>query len=209
MKVIHIIPAAFDYFQDIEKNSFSLMQKENELGLESEAFSIHYGSVTKKNKISVRESAPSSRFLGMINAKDVFAEFAGFDLIHLHCPFFGLAKSFIKWKVSGNKPLVVTYHRDFKISDMFSVFIKGYLNYYLPKIFDLSDVIVSESAEYFNKSQGKRFLNDANKLFDLSDISRQIQNDTNIHLTQGTDKIKLTIADAHALAYIKLYKSLI
>ena len=209
MKVIHIIPAAFDYFQDVERDAFALIQKESEFGIESEAFTIHYGSVTKKHIVSIRESSPSSRFLGTLDAKEIFSELAGFDVVHLHCPFFGLAKDFLKWKLSTPKPLVVTYHRDFKISDLFSVFIKGYLNYYLPRIFKVSDALVAESAEFFNKLQGKRFLGEPDKLFDLSDISRQIQNEANIHLTQATDKIKLTIADAHALAYIKLYKSLI
>ena len=59
MRVIHIIPSAFEYFDDIRSQAFRLLDGLNKLGVETEAFTLQYGSTNKAQKASIKEAAPS------------------------------------------------------------------------------------------------------------------------------------------------------
>lgn len=155
MKVIHIIPAAFQYFDDIKSEAFGLIENLNSLGVDAEAFTLQYGTVTKSEEAAVgKATAPAYKLIETNSFDDVLGSLEDFDIIHLHCPFLGAAGKIIKWKKAHPaKPFVVSYYYDFKIVDFFSVFIQFYNQYYLPKLFDIADMIVckEESSEYFAK----------------------------------------------------------
>lgn len=149
MRVIHIIPSAFDYFNDIRSQAFALLESLHKLGVENEAVTLQYGAPGKTIKESVRRSAPSvHNYLGDFDMESVIKSFADFDIVHLHCPFFGGAGKILKWKKANPRaPLVCTYYRDARFEDMISLFIKFYNAYYLPKIFKLAEAVDWFSAE--------------------------------------------------------------
>lgn len=141
MRVIHIIPSAFEYFNDIRSQAFKLLEELNKLGVETEAFTLQYGSPNKMEKSSIKESAPSVHsHIGDFDIDSAIASFSDFDVVHLHCPFFGAAGKILNWKKNNpNVPLVITFYRDVRIEDAFSLFIRLYSAYFLPKIFSLAD----------------------------------------------------------------------
>ncbi|HSR88882.1 MAG TPA: glycosyltransferase family 4 protein [Candidatus Udaeobacter sp.] len=150
MRVIHVIPSAFEYFDDIRSQAFKLLEELNKLGVETEAFTLQYGSPNREEKASIKEAAPSVHsHIGDFNAKNVIESFSDFDIVHLHCPFFGAAGKILRWKkLNPNSPLVITYYREIKLEDTFSLIIRLYNAYFLPKIFNLAD------ASYrFNREQ--------------------------------------------------------
>ena len=140
--------------------------------MDTEAFTLQYGGYTKSFKESVKVDSPSVHdFKGNVDAEGLVENLDSFDIIHLHCPFLGAASRIIKWKNSHpNTPLVITYYRDVKFEDLFSLFIKCYNFYFLPKLFALSSVVMCQNFERFNHSAGVGYMNDENKLAVLDEI---------------------------------------
>ena len=143
MRVIHVIPSAFDYFDDIRSQAFKLLDGLHKLGVETEAFTLQYGATNKAEKASIKSASPSvHNYLGNFDIDSAIDNFADFDIVHLHCPFFGAAGKILRWKkLNPGIPLVVTYYRDVRVQDLMSLFIKLYNVYYLPKIFKLADAV--------------------------------------------------------------------
>lgn len=143
MRVIHIIPSAFDYFNDIRSRAFSLLEELHKLGVENEAITLQYGQPDRAVKTSVRQAAPAAahNYLGDFDINSVIKSFADFDVVHLHCPFFGAAGKILRWAKTRQSPLVITYYRPVQTEDLMSLFIKLYSLYYLPKFFKLADAV--------------------------------------------------------------------
>lgn len=149
MRVIHVIPSAFEYFNDIRSQAFKLLDGLHKLGVETEAFTLQYGSTNKAEKASVKEASPSVHsYLGNFDINSAIHNFSDFDIVHLHCPFFGAAGKILKWKKNNpNIPLVITFYRDVRVVDLMSLFIRFYNMYYLPKFFHLADAVSRFNAE--------------------------------------------------------------
>lgn len=144
MRVIHIIPSAFEYFDDIRSRAFKLLDGLNKLGVEAEAFTLQYGQPNRAVKASVKEVSPSVHdYVGNFDIDSAIENFSDFDIVHLHCPFFGAAGKILRWKkLNPDIPLVVTYYREVRLEDLMSLFIKFYNAYYLPKILKLTDAVL-------------------------------------------------------------------
>lgn len=149
MRVIHVIPSAFEYFDDIRSQAFKLLDGLHKLGVETEAFTLQYGSPNKAQKTSIKEASPSvHNFIGDFDINSAIANFSDFDIVHLHCPFFGAAGKILHWKkLNPDIPLVITYYRDVRVKDVLSLFIRFYNMYYLPKFFKLAGMVSRFNAE--------------------------------------------------------------
>lgn len=209
MKILHLVPSAFHYFDDIRDRAMSLAGREREYGTEVEAYTIQYGAVGSGEKNAVRTMAPAMDFAGMFGGEKVFESFSDFDLIHLHLPMLGLLRGIVDWKKSNMaKPLVITYWRDVQFSDLFSYFIGWYSRYYVRRLFTLADAIMCFSVEAFNKTAGRRGLGDVEKIIDVENAGRHVAGG-GIHLTIGENQLKLTKADMEALACVSIYGKII
>ncbi len=199
MRVIHIIPSAFEYFGDIRSQAFKLLDGLHKLGVETEAFTLQYGVSGKSLKDSIKKDSPSVHdFKGNFGIDDLIEDLDEFDIVHLHCPFLGAARKIINWKVlHPDFPLVVTYYRDVPFEDLFSLFIKLYNFYFLPKIFALSSVVVCQNFEVFKNSAGAGCVDDKSKLavLDEVDLDKEMGN--------------LDAAEAVAVKTLMVYNSLI
>ena len=155
MRVIHIIPSAFEYFDDIRSHAFKLLDGLHKLGVENEAFTLQYGSTNKAEKASIKEASPSvHNYMGNFDIDSAIDNFSDFDIVHLHCPFFGAAGKILRWKkLNPDIPLVITYYRQVRVQDLMSLFIRLYNAYYLPKIFKLADGVDRFKAEEANSAE--------------------------------------------------------
>lgn len=180
MKVLHIIPSAFNYFDDVRSEAFAWLEIENSFGLESEAITLEFGQTTKKEKEQVGSVAPSHKFIGQQSMSQNAKSWDQYDVINLHCPFFGAANQIISWAQSGpDKNLVITYHNDFRTPDFFSLIIKFYNLYYLPKVFSVAKTVCFLVNRRRQSSGGIRTLKNDKKAFILG----QISNELDIHKT--------------------------
>lgn len=209
MKVLHIIPSAFDYFDDIRVEAFDLVEKLNKVGCEADAITLQYGSSPSSRRIKkeIHRAAPSRIFSGMVKADGLIEEFNSYDLVHVHCPFFGAAGSIERWKgdVGFRTPLVLTYYREVKVTDLFALVIKWYNNYHLPKLFKLAEAIVCPSISEFQKSAASRYLQEGDKLHELDNSTDFLGTD----LTLTLDKVKLSQAETAAVKQKMLYQKLL
>ncbi|TAN32760.1 hypothetical protein EPN28_04570 [Patescibacteria group bacterium] len=144
MKVVHIIPSAFRYFDDIRGKAFELVEELSDLGVETEAFTIQYGDTTRAIKSEVSGKAPSRKFMGNADLARALAGLGVGDIVHVHCPLFGAAGPVLRLKKNKPQiPLLATFYRPARLPDFFSLLIKFYNGYYLPKIFGAADAIFS------------------------------------------------------------------
>lgn len=145
MRVLHIIPAAFTYFDKIRDRAFQLIEAESKTGIEVEVFVLQYGSPSERFETSVRRQAPSSRRLtGTATINEVIATCDDFDLINVHVPLLGAAPQLLRLKKrQPHKPLVVTYHGKFSAPDLFGAYISCYNVWYTAKLFKAADAIVA------------------------------------------------------------------
>lgn len=165
MKVLHIIPSAFEYFDDIRSESFELLEEEGDLGLESDAISVSYGGVTRKEKIEVINTAPSRRYLGQEDFKKTIEAWDYYDVINLHCPFLGELGTILRWvKDHPEKCFIITYHHDFVTPDFFGYLIILYNYYYLPRLFDLAKAVVFFSERRNLSTTGIKMLKNRDKI---------------------------------------------
>jgi len=146
MRILHLIPGAFEYFDDIKAEAFDLLNDLNSLGANAEAFTLQYGTASRTAKGEPGKAAGGYVLVSTNTVDDLIKSFDEFDIIHLHCPFLGAAGNILQWKnTHKDKPFVISYYRDFKSVDVFSWSIKLYNMYYLPKLFAAADIIACKS----------------------------------------------------------------
>ncbi len=93
-------------------------------------------------------------------------ELAGFDLVHLHYPFYGAAGSLITAKKLIGFPFVVTYHMDPQGNGLKRILQNLYDLLYSKILFRLADRVIAVDEDYFNVSKCGRYI-DKKKLLIL------------------------------------------
>lgn len=150
MKILHIIPSAFDYFTDIKKAAFKIVEKLSQTEIEIEVITLQYDQPSKKARAEISGDeekqisgvAPSYDYSGQISLKKSLDSLPDFDLIHLHVPFLGGARSIIQdLKKENMPPLLISYYRPILLVDFFSLLIKWYNQYYLSRLFSLAKIV--------------------------------------------------------------------
>ncbi len=143
MRIIHIIPSAFNYFNDIRSQAFELVEGLNMFGATSDAVTIQYGSTIKKKVTqSIQAAAPSQSNTVSVRFHEVVDTLSQYDVVHVHCPILGEMSRIIAWKQAHpTTSLIITFYRAVQITDLFSWFVLWYNAYYLRKLFKLADVI--------------------------------------------------------------------
>lgn len=208
MKILHIIPSAFSYFDDIKGKAMSLAEKQKELGFSVEAFTVQYQGFTPKQAAESSLQAPLLHFSGVFDAEEVISQLHYFDIIHFHAPFLGIIGKIcglLKNKASKSK-IVISYWRDPIINDIFSVYIYLYNRFYVPKLSVLSDAQMFMEANDCSLVDIKRWIKNPNNVLNFGD-EQTINN--NIPLTPDANRIKLDIRNKEAVACLSIYNKLI
>lgn len=207
MNVLHIIPSVRDYFKDIRTTAMHIVERERIYGINSEAYTLQYGTVGRKEQDEVSKEAPGMRFAGLFSGSYVIGELESADVIHLHAPFLGLAGDLIAWKKKSIKPLLISFYRDVPIIDVFSFLLYFYNRIYLARLLKLCDRVVVQSKDVYRKNASFFPLIVAKKTLILNEEIEELKAH-NIHLTLGANKLKLTDEDVEAAAYISIYNQL-
>lgn len=85
----------------------------------------------------------------------LFYKLSGFDIIHLHYPFFGGAEIIYFLDKLRDLNLLVTYHMDVVGTGLASKFFKWHQEHVTPKILDRADKIIVTSYDYARNSNLK------------------------------------------------------
>jgi hypothetical protein len=172
MRVTHIVPAAFNYFEDIRSAAFQLAGGLQNIGIEAELFTLQYESVNKKMKTEAQEASKNTHaYIGSMNGRDLIEDLNGSDLVHMHCPFLGAARLILQWRqYNPRTPFLVSYYRDVAVPDIFASYIWLYNRIYMPKIFKAANAIICQSRETIGAFSGVRSMPEDKKVFFLDQI---------------------------------------
>lgn len=89
---------------------------------------------------------------------DLISYLSGFDLVHLHYPFYGALSPIIKAKKLIGFPLIVTYHMDAQGEGVKKLLQNCYDAIYSQKLFDLADKILIVDSDYYQSSKFKQYI---------------------------------------------------
>ena len=129
MKVTHIIPSAFEYFDDIRERTFSWVEELSKLGVDIDVFTLQYERPTPAVKLEISDVAPSRTYSHTGSIKTMTETIikmappaSELEIIHLHTPFLGGAAKIMEFiKSRQSTPLVITHHRPVQLVNLFSV----------------------------------------------------------------------------------------
>ena len=210
IKILHFIPSAFEYFEDIRKEAFALIDALNELGFENFAFTLQYEAVNKRVKKEVSgKTRGRMNFEKIYNEKELEAKLDEADIIHLHAPFLGMGKKLVLYKQKyPRKKFVITLYRDLPYVDLFTIIIWLYNGWYLRKLMGVADFVCAKDESIFKKAGGFSMLKDDKKFMSITDLVNFINNN-NPALAEEYSGLDIKGPQLHnALAYGELYRIL-
>ena len=224
MKILHIIPAAFEYFEDVKKVAFRIVESQNEVGAHADAFALQYSShdisaENQKNKNKFTKAMmdknagrsakfPTIEYKGLQAIDKSISCFNDYDIVHLHTPFFGAGRKILKWKkLNPDKKFVISFYVDFKSKDLFSFFIKLYNSYYLPRLFKIADLLIGLEEESFFQTFAHHYVDDFDKMVfmidkDSVDYSKLTIKENGVKLS--SEEFAKTLAERMIVTYQKL-----
>ena len=142
MKVLHLVPSAFEYYDDIRSRVSGWLNHMPEFGVEVEVVTIYYGTTAQGMKKQTAAESPKSKFIGRVETGEVVSNWGDYDLIHWHCPFMGGARHFLDAVISHpDIPLVVTVHRLPRFGDILEIVMYWYNRYWLRKILRVATAV--------------------------------------------------------------------
>lgn len=125
--------------------------------LRARGYNVHV--FTTKQKVHVEDPEYVHRIPSIIHVGNagvmpsLFKRLAGFDLVHLHYPFYGGAEPVIVRKaLRHDQALVLTYHMDATASGLKGVLFNAHRRVLLPWIVSRADRILASSEDYFDTS---------------------------------------------------------
>ncbi len=210
MRILHIVPAAFEYFEVIRKEAFDLADSLNALGFESELITLQYSPVSRRFEKKVAEETKKRvNFERNYSEDEILEKFNQHDIIHLHIPFLGMGKKILKFKKNNpQKKFVITLYENLPYVDFFTIIIWLYNSYYVKRLINLADFVVAGSEQIFRRSGGFSYLKDEKKFVPLDSFVEFIL-ENNFDLTKKINNLKLNKSNIHtAVAYGELYRLL-
>jgi len=174
MKVLHIIPATMNYFDDIKMASFDIVQKLHEYGVDGDVITLQYDQpkqevieeISGNKEKKIKGIAKSFSYKSSIYLHEALDLMNNYDLVHFHIPFMGAGKIILqKLNQKKSPPLVVSYYRSVKIVDALSIIISLYSQYYVNKLFKKAKAVI-----LFPQTCGEDVITKTseNKLMDIS-----------------------------------------
>ncbi|HNU96132.1 MAG TPA: hypothetical protein PKH95_01870 [Candidatus Magasanikbacteria bacterium] len=210
IKVLHIVPSAFDYFEKIRKEAFLLVDSLDELGFDNYVFTLQYEAVNKRLEKKVqRETKGKMGFEKIYNIAEIKDKMDEADIIHLHAPFLGMGKKILEYKKKNpKKKFIVTLHPGLPYVDFFTIIIWLYNSWYLGKMFAIADFVAVENEDIFKKAGGFAKLKDEKKLVLINNFINFIKENNPVIEGKLDELKKNDLPTYSALAYGELYRIL-
>jgi len=162
MKIAEIICAFPPYkggMGRVALDNFKILKEGgNEIIVFTPSYSIKRGF--SGGKSSIKRLFPLFRYGNAAVLPQLFFKLKGFDIVHLHYPFFGSAE--IVWflkKFSKRKfKLIITYHMEASGEGFIDLIFDFYRKYIMPRIMDSADKIIISSKDYALNSEIREIL---------------------------------------------------
>ncbi len=152
MKIAQVTPVYPPYRGGIGTVAFEYTEKLRARGHDVQVFTPKYRPV-KNDPEYVHRIKPLIKFGNAAALPSLRNELIGFDVVHLHYPFFGGAEFVAMWKAMGNKLLVTTYHMDIKKGGLVGLIDKTHGAVMRKMVLEISDKILISSLDYAKHSK--------------------------------------------------------
>lgn len=157
MKIAHVVSTFFPHMGGMGVVCFNEAKRLAESGHEVTVFTLKYPGTAyddTKFPFKVVRLKPLIRFGDAGLVPQILNHLQGFDLVHLHYPFYGGAE----WLAFSQVPLVITYHMDAQGNGLKAIIGKAY-DWFWPKILfaQARKIIAVDENHFKNTKFGKLF----------------------------------------------------
>lgn len=175
MRIAQIVCTYPPYYGGMGNVVFQTAEQLKKRGHEVVVFTPDYRNVfpednePEQTREDARRLTPSFSYGNAARIPSLKNELDGFDVVHLHYPFFGTTNIVRKWKIKNPQILlVITYHMDARSDGWKGLLFSLYAKYFMNKVLDVADKIVVSSEDYAAVSDAKQhFLSHKNKWIEL------------------------------------------
>ena len=158
MKIAHIVSAFSPHVGGMGTVCYNEAKRLAEMGHDVTVFTLKYpGAIYDDIKFTFKvvRLKPWLRWGDAGFVPQILNCLKGFDLVHLHYPFYGGAG----WLVFSNIPLVITYHMDAQVGGLKGIISRIYDLVWPKVLFSQAKKIVAVDAEHFKNTKfGKLFI---------------------------------------------------
>ena len=171
MRIAHIVCSYPPYFGGMGNVVFQLAEEQGRQGhqvtvltpghYETKEIAAQDAPTQKKHAPALQEQmhtvkrlAPSASYGNAARLPQITKELDGYDIVHLHYPFFGTANMVRRFKKKNpHTPLVVTYHMDTRATGWKGLVFALYNKFWMPRILKSADALIGSSLDYIQHSQ--------------------------------------------------------
>jgi len=133
------------------------------------------GDEMKGEEFEIKYLRPYFRYGNAAYIPQLKKELAGFDIVHLHYPFFGGAEAVHSWKKKNpDSKMVMTYHMDTVGKGWLAWFFKFYKSIYLKRILLSADRVFISTQDYARSGDLKQFIEEDPEKFQVSNLGVDI-----------------------------------
>ena len=171
MKIAHIVCTFPPYKGGMGNSTHSFAKILAEKGHDVTVFTPDYeGIKDEKGGFKIVRLKPLFKYGNAAILPQVLWQLKGFDIVHLHYPFYGTAGLLLLKKILNKKmKLVVHYHMDTMASGLKGLIFKLNEKFVLPQIIKKADAVTCASLDYVENSDVKElFKKYRNKFFETN-----------------------------------------
>jgi len=129
------------------------------------------GDGVRDEEFAIKYLRPIFRYGNAAYVPGLKNELSGFDIVHLHYPFFGGAEAALSWKKKNPAAkMAMTYHMDTVGKGWLAWFFKIYKSIYLKKILAAADRVFISTQDYARSGDLKQYIEDDPEKFLVSNL---------------------------------------
>jgi len=134
--------------------SRELAKKENEVTVFCPLYNKNLQKEEEMEGFKIKRLNPLFKFGNAAFIPSICKKLKGFDVVHLHYPFFGVAEFLWLKKILSKKKikLIITYHMDVTGKNALKPAFKFHTKFIMPRILKSADKITVSSIDYFKNS---------------------------------------------------------
>ncbi|EKD33019.1 MAG: glycosyl transferase group 1, partial [uncultured bacterium] len=151
MRIAHITPVYPPYKGGMGNVARDYVMRLREAGHDAQVFTMQGKTATKDDPPYVHRIRPLIRIGNAGVMPSIRKAVLGFDVVHLHYPFFGAEE----WLIGSKVPLVITYHMDATAHGLKGAIFQTYRKFVMPMVLRSAKTIFVSSREYASASQLK------------------------------------------------------
>lgn len=151
LKIAHVTPSFPPYPGGIGNVAYNIADGMSSDGYQITVFTPKYNKETiyPKNKFNLVRVKPLIKYGNAALIPSLIRRLAGFDIIHLHYPFFGGAESiYLLKKFKKNIKLVIHYHMDVIGKNIKKYLFQFHTKHFLGRIIKVADLVIVSSFDY-------------------------------------------------------------